>query len=209
MKFNAVVKKADADTELPAYEQIVMAEVYVPMSLDADQEFMTAAEIRKLAHAFLGRQLTTHVDTQHNNDVNGCVVVESFIAREGDPDFIVGSWVVAMWCPIEIFEKVLTGELNGFSIEMEVTRNERRLAYDLPDEIYGMTSIVEGHDHRFKLYINDEGVFAGGITAPSGDDTHFHLIRTGTVTEIAGNPPHRHMFEFIQMYVNGDPVVLS
>lgn len=214
MKFNVVIKKADqasgdTGTDTPTYEQIVMGEVYVPMSLDADQEFMTAEEIRKMAHAFLGKQLTTHVDTQHNNEKNGCIVVESFIARDGDPDFIPGSWVIAVWCPLEMFNKVLSGEINGFSVEAEVLRKDRRLAYDLPDEMYGMTSVKEGHDHRFKIYINDEGLFAGGITAPSGEDGHYHLIKSGTITELAGNPPHRHNFEFIEMYINGNPVVLS
>ncbi len=204
MKSLAVVRKADE------YEQIVMAEVYVPLSLDSDQEFMTAAEIKKLAYAFLGKQLTLAVDTNHDNIVNGAIVVESFIAREGDPLFIAGSWVVAMWLPEDLFARVLAGELNGFSIEAIVQREGKVLEMDLPSEIYGETSEVNGHRHRFKVYVTDDGNFGGGITAMSvgTEDDHYHNIFRGTITEDAGRDAHHHTFEFIQMYQLAETVVL-
>jgi len=201
----AQVKKSDA------YEQIVMAEVYIPYSLDADQEFMTPAEIKKLAYAFLGKQLTRHVDTNHDNEANGAVVVESFIAREGDPIFIKDSWVVAMWLPMDLFQRVLDGELNGFSIQMNVLREDKMLEFDLPEVFYGETTEVQGHKHVYKIYLNSDGNFGGGVTALGGaeDDQHFHYIMQGTFTGDAGSEPHHHNFEFISVYVDGNPVVLS
>jgi len=193
MKVFASVKKSDE------YEQIVMGEVYIPMALDSDGAFMTAEEIKKLAYLFLGKRLQLNVDTNHDNEMNGAIVVESFIAREGDPIFIPGAWVVAVWLPIEVFEKVLSNELNGFSIEMAVLMEKKQIAYNMPSVLYGETSDNSGHKHPFKIYISEA----------SDGDQHYHLISHGTVTNPAGADQHVHTFEFVQLYLDGEPMVIE
>jgi hypothetical protein len=76
-------------------KRLVFGEVYAPNDLDTHGEFMTGEEIEKLAHRFMLKQLTGHVDLMHDQNSNhGTAVVESFIAREGDPDFTPGAWVL-------------------------------------------------------------------------------------------------------------------
>lgn len=68
--------------------RIVYGEVYAPDVIDSQGDTMSAAEIRKMAHHFLAEGRVKQIDVQHNNQVCGAKVVESFIAREGDPTFI-------------------------------------------------------------------------------------------------------------------------
>src|SRR4051812_1507718 len=84
------IKKTDDE------RQLVYGEVYIPMVPDTHGDFMTAPNIEKAAHDFLRRGNVKSIDTEHNLDDNGSEVVESFIARSGDPDFIEGAWVVGV-----------------------------------------------------------------------------------------------------------------
>lgn len=205
------VRKAEDEESAVQYDQVVMAEVYVPYALDSDQEFMTPEEIKKLAWSWMGKNMNHSVDTQHDNILNGGRVVESFIAREGDSLFIPGSWVVAVWLPLETFQRVLSGELNGFSVEFEVIKEKKTLVYNLPEYFFVDTSMTNGHKHRAKIYISDEGNFAGGITTVDADPVgfaHQHLIMRGTATEPASDG-HTHTFEFIHVYLDGDPIVVE
>ena len=105
-------KKSDAK------KQIVFGEVYVPDRRDTDGNFMTAATIEKMAHDFLANSRNSQISKSHDGNNNKGCVVESFIAREGDPDFIAGSWVVGVHIPdVEIWKSIEAGELTGFSIE--------------------------------------------------------------------------------------------
>ena len=70
-------------------ERLVFAEVYAPNRPDSDSEYMDAEGIKKMAYDFMQRMELDSVDSHHNNQlVPGCCVIESFIARKGDPDFI-------------------------------------------------------------------------------------------------------------------------
>ena len=105
-------KKSDAK------KQIVFGEVYVPDRRDTDGNFMTAATIEKMAHDFLANSRNSQISKSHDGNNNKGCVVESFIAREGDPDFIAGSWVVGVHIPdVEIWKSIEAGKLTGFSIE--------------------------------------------------------------------------------------------
>ena len=105
-------KKSDAK------KQIVFGEVYVPNVRDTDGNFMTAETIEKMAHDFLANKKNSQISKGHDGNTDKGVVVESFIAREGDPDFVAGSWVVGVHVPdVEIWKQVENGELTGFSIE--------------------------------------------------------------------------------------------
>ena len=103
------IKKADDEL------QIVYAEVYAPNIPDSQGEFMQPTTIRKMAHSFLAKGFVNQIDTNHDNVTNGSYVVESFIARKNDPDFIEDSWVVGVHVPdSDLWAKIKKGELNGF-----------------------------------------------------------------------------------------------
>ena len=105
-------KKSDAK------QQIVFGEVYVPDRKDTDGNFMTADTIEKMAHDFMAQSRNTKISKGHDGNTDKGCVVESFIAREGDPDFIAGSWVVGVYVPdAKIWKSIEAGELTGFSIE--------------------------------------------------------------------------------------------
>lgn len=95
-------------------QQIVMGEVLIPRVTDAQGDRVDAETVEKAAHAFL--QQSRHLGTNHRQFKEVGEVVESFIAREGDPDFTPGAWVMAVKCSPHVWEKVQTGELTGFSI---------------------------------------------------------------------------------------------
>ena len=99
-------------------KQIVYGEVYVPDRRDTDGNFMTAETIEKMAHDFMMNRRNTQISKSHDGNTDKGCVVESFIAREGDPDFIAGSWVVGVHVPdVEIWKSIEDGRLTGFSIE--------------------------------------------------------------------------------------------
>lgn len=108
----AAFKKSDAK------KQIVFGEVYVPDQRDTDGNFMTAETIEKMAHDFLRNNKNAQISKEHDGYTNKGCVVESFIARENDPDFIRGAWVVGVHIPdADIWKSIEDGELTGFSIE--------------------------------------------------------------------------------------------
>ena len=105
-------KKSDAK------QQIVFGEVYVPDRRDSDGNYMTAATIEKMAHDFLANSRNSRISKGHDGNPDKGCVVESFIAREKDPDFIAGSWVVGVHVPdAQVWKSIEAGELTGFSIE--------------------------------------------------------------------------------------------
>ena len=99
-------------------KQIVYGEVYVPDRRDSDGNFMTAETIEKMAHDFMMNSRNAQISKSHDGNTDKGCVVERFIAREGDPDFVAGSWVVGMHVPdAKIWKSIEDGELTGFSIE--------------------------------------------------------------------------------------------
>jgi len=175
--------------------QIVYGEVYAPDVPDSDGDFMTTETIRKAAHNFLKNQRTHQVDKQHDNDITGAYVVESFIARKDDPVFIDGSWVVGVHVPdVVLWNSIKKGELNGFTLEATAKGVDATLSLDIPPELTGLTNNVEGHTHTFYVSFNSEGVFLGGHT--SDDEGHYHTITSGTQTNTAAN--HAHLFSFVE-----------
>jgi len=99
-------------------KQIVFGEVYVPNVRDTDGNFMTADTIEKMAHDFLANKKNSQISKSHDGMSDKGCVVESFIARDGDPDFATGSWVVGVHVPdVEVWSQIEKGELTGFSIE--------------------------------------------------------------------------------------------
>lgn len=191
---SVAVKKSDAK------KQIVWAEVYAPDRPDADGEFMRAETIEKMAYDFMKAMKLDQVDSQHDQvNKEGCCVVESFIARKGDPDFIEGSWVVGMYVGNEqLWEQIEKGEIAGFSMEAMVIKEPQEVEVDIPDVLEGMTlkSDQSDHDHKFVVRYDEEGRFCGGMTSVHTDG-HFHVIKSGTVTEKASDG-HRHRFSHVE-----------
>lgn len=204
------LKKAEGDREdvlqirkTDEELQIVWGEVYIPGLPDSQGDIMTAEEVRKAAYCFMGAQRLDQIDRMHDKDVKGCgsLVVENFIAREGDPLFIEDAWVIGVHIPDkEIWAAVKRGDYNGFSMEGEATRTEKQFELDLPEEIEGTTSSDNEHDHTFTVRFDDQGQFLGGSTSTDKDPTggpgelHAHGIQKGTITESSGANPHVHRY---------------
>ena len=186
-------------------KQLAYGEVYIPMVPDSQGDFMTAAEIEKMAHGFMMDGLLRGVDTEHDLEDNGSVVVESFIARKGDPDFIEGSWVAVVKVTDELWPLVKSGELGGFSMYGKGERVPTYITIEVPDDgiVKGETDSAEDHTHVFMLRFDDAGNFLGGQT--NEVNGHSHGIKKGTVTEDAGpeGQEHRHRFSFVEALQSG------
>jgi hypothetical protein len=178
--------------------QLVYGEVYSPGVPDAHGDFMTETTIRKMAHGFLENMRVAKIDTNHDHELVDAVVVESFLAREGDPDFIPGSWVAGVHIKDpEVWASVKKGELNGFSIDGKAVGSITEIEIEVPDFVEGRTTKSEanGHSHRFKVHLEEDGTLIGGVT----DEVlgHKHEIKRGTVTEEAEG--HVHRFSFVEL----------
>ena len=179
------VKKVDDEL------QIVYSEVYAPNLPDSQGDFMTKVGVRKMAHNFMAQQNLQAVDTMHDNEENGSIVVESFIARDDDPIFLPGAWVVGIHIPDpEIWQEVKKGNLNGFSMEAMVAVEEVILDVDFPPEVTTQTIEDEsGHQHTLTVKFDADGQFLGGET--NTVDGHKHTIKRMTHVEEAEGHKHR------------------
>lgn len=187
------------------YERVVYSEMLIPETLNAFNDYYTRHSIREFAYAYMVRGFGSTlaggvgIDLEHDEvDVTGQVyVVESFIAREGDPDFIEGSWVVGMYVQDDdIWEQIKNHELNGFSYQAMV--NFFEVEVDLP-HVQMVTGTTEpdpsdGHTHDFFVLLDGEGKIVGGGTTDTNG--HHHPIRRHTFTTEAEG--HVHIFNYIQ-----------
>ena len=185
------VKKADEEM------QVVWGEIYIPDIPDTQNDFMTAVEIEKMAHLFLMDGLSVGaVDVQHDGEIRkGCFIVESFIARKNDPEFIEGAWVVAMKiCDPDLWEDIKTGKLNGFSMQAQVYSTDRMVTLEIPDQIEGLTQkATNGDDHRHQYLVrfDSNGDFQGGVS--NVVNGHKHVIRRRSITEMSVDPVGKEM----------------
>jgi hypothetical protein len=182
----SIKKVAEAEEQ-----RMVWAEVYAPDRLDAGKDFATAEEIRKAAYDFVRSGRLAKVDVMHGNKaVDGVQILETFIARDNDPDFIPGSWVVGIHVPDdELWAKVKKGELNGLSMEALAMTRKVEVEVEIPPVIIGTTSSANDHMHKFYVSYDDQGGFKGGYTDEVNG--HKHVIKAGTVTEAAADHTHR------------------
>ena len=181
-------------------ERLVYGEVYIPLDVDSQGEAMTAAEIRKMAHLFLEKGLVQNIDEMHNKIPSGCAVVESFIARKNDPDeFIEGSWVlVTKITPDELWEKVKSGELNGYSFYGDGPSVKLNATVDIP--VFGKGETEESidgplppHHHPLSLNFDPNGNIIKGHT---GEElSHTHEFSKATATSRSFDHSHRLIFE--------------
>ncbi len=196
---NMFIPVKKLDNEL----QIVWGEVYVPDIPDSQGDFMSVTEVRKMAYGFMSAGLIHKVDRQHNNEETGSMVIESFIARKNDEDFIPNSWVVGIHIPDpSLWAEFKDGTLNGFSMEALVHIEKKMIEIEVPSVLSGITSEAEDHDHNYTIRFNDKGDFLGGET--DSEAGHYHKIMTATVTEGIDSAPngHKHRYSFIEAIVN-------
>jgi hypothetical protein len=182
------------------WEQIVMCEMVIPNTPNAFGDIYTEEATRKFAHDYMKAGLNTNIviDINHNQlDVTGKVyVIESFIARAGDPDFIEGSWVLAMHIPDPaLWGQVLDGTLNGFSFEANCNMQEIEIENLQPRIITGITApdLVDGHTHTYCVQLDALNRPISGGTGET--DGHSHTISTHTYTDY--NNGHDHRFNVL------------
>lgn len=184
------------DTKL----QIVWAEVYVPYVIDSQGDFMTPEEIRRMAYDFVtSGAILNRADVNHSKQEVDAYPVESFIVRDGDPDFpIPGSWVIGQHVPNPaLWSQIEKGEINGFSMDgIATNRSPATVEIDSPEYVRGQTDEVGGHAHAFVVKFDADGTFLGGMTEPS-EDGHRHVISRGTVTDDEAG--HTHRFSFVEL----------
>ena len=169
-------------------KQIVYGVVYAPGEIDAHGEMMLAGDIEQMAHAFLQKMVETGnavIDVEHDNVPVNAYPVESYIeTTEGQP-WPVGSWILGVKiADANLWAKVKSGELNGYSFEAMVSKMPLVVSVEVAPDMLGKTAEAEGHDHVFFLEFNEEGRVIGGTT--SFDAGHRHKIIAGTATEMAG-----------------------
>lgn len=175
-----------------ADKQIATGEVYAPYVLDSHGEMMLPDGVETLAHRFLARFKNDQIDLMHNNKVVRAVVVESFIARKGDPDYNEGAWVLSVKIEDnELWQDIKVGKFNGFSMQAWVNKVEADVEIDYFPHIFGFTENADGHEHAFFIQLNDEGTIVRGVT--SEYDDHVHSIVYATATEDSNDHAHRFM----------------
>ena len=180
------------------YERIVYSELLIPETPNAYADYHTLESVREFAYSFMIKGF--FIDEEHDNvDISDRVhVVESWIARKDDEDFIEGSWVVGMYIgDDDIWDKVLNGELNGFSYEAMVEFTPAIVDAPIVRTVSGITEpdTMDGHTHEYFVLLDPTGnVIAGGTIEDDSD--HTHLIRRHTFTDEAAY--HLHLFNYIQ-----------
>ncbi len=113
-KVAAAIKKSDDEKHL------VFATVYEPDTVDSQGDFAEADEIEKACHLFLNQYRQECVDTEHNQNPNGSIIVESFIKRgsiDEFPETKDGAWCVVIKIrDVEIWDMIKNGEITGVSM---------------------------------------------------------------------------------------------
>ena len=189
---NGTIQALTKDDE--GFERIVFAEVLIPDAPNTYGDYHTKESIREFAYGFMINGFRK--DINHDNvDRQDLYVIESFIAREGDPTFVEGSWVVGMYVEADdVWEKILSGELNGYSYEALVSAYKVDVQLKSDNSRYGVTEPdpYDGHTHEFFVWLDDEGkIMFGGTSASNG---HSHTISMHTVTDSAFEHTHRYNF---------------
>ena len=92
------------------FERIVFGEVLIPDEPNVFGDFHTRQSVREFAYGFMlnGFGINHEHDTPDISDEVS--IIESFIARDGDPTFIIGSWVLGVFVgKDEVWQAILDG----------------------------------------------------------------------------------------------------
>lgn len=188
--------------EAGEFDRVVMAEVLIPNVPNVFGDIYSEENIRDIVEKFAVQGYG--LDINHDQkDVEGkdYVVIESFIARPGDPDFIVGSWVVGIKVLSDtVWQRILDGDLNGFSYEAEAEVTEITLQHLRNRQVVGTTEPdpFDGHTHDYLVIVSPLNRPIAGATGETNG--HSHKIVTHTVTEDSLNDDgrfHSHRYQVI------------
>lgn len=175
------------------WERVVFAEVLIPDVANVFQDYWTREAIKEAAYEFM--RAGYGIDVEHDNlDIIGdAYVVESFIVRPGDPDFIEGSWVIAMKIVSDdLWDKILNNEINGYSYEALLAFLPAVLTTGDDDGVRTGTTepdLEDGHTHSFAILVDENNrPISGGTDETYG---HSHTISNHTVTDEADGHTHR------------------
>lgn len=172
--------------------RLVFGVVYQPNKMDAYGWFMEPDEVEKMAHRFMKLNLSTVIDTNHDNVPNGSYPVQSFIAREGDPDYESGSWVLGVKIVDNtLWQAIVDGELNAYSMEIMVKKTPATVRYEVVPTQVGITEQSDDHEHYFIVEIDDNGRVIKGRTSVSAG--HSHDIEVNSVTQETSGHSHRYI----------------
>ncbi len=193
MRSRTVVKSED--------QRIIYAPVYCPYRVDTDDEAMIPGEIERMAYGFILNGRWDCIDMNHDRVKSGCQVVESFIARKGDPDFVEGEWVLGIKIfRDDVWEKVLKGELNGLSFSSKNVPMRTGYLVDLlhPVSGTGTTEPSDGgplpsHSHDIDIEFTEDARVIPTLTAETLG--HKHEVKRMTATGISVDHAHRLMLE--------------
>ena len=181
-------------TKTDKIHKVVKGIVYTAGDVDTDSETMSVDEVQKNCWNFLAQRKEKNIDIQHDWQESGCYVVESYLTEKNDPNFPENSWVMAVKCTDEIFEKVVNGELNGFSFGGYSNKFVQRVMLEVAKQIIGETNenlnkdIIPAHKHTFILWYDNSGNLVKGHTDTV--DGHMHNISYGTATDVAVSHSH-------------------
>lgn len=189
-------------------ERLVYGEVYAPLQIDTDGEAMLASDIKKMAHDFLASGRVNKIDVQHCLEESGCLVVESFLARVGDPDgFLDGAWVLGVKViPDDLWAMVLSGELNGFSFYGPVIPVPVQATVQMTKSLVGTTEqssdegLLPPHEHPLDLQFTLDGKVVPALTGVALG--HRHVVMRTTATEM--EMEHAHRMILIENEEGGD-----
>jgi len=205
VKVAELIRKADGLTVIEARynitkvldgdQQLVTGQVYSPGTLDAHGHFMTAEDLRKVAHQFMSDGLHTSIDVQHDNRTIDAVIVETFVARDNDPDFEPGSWVATVKVnDAHVWKLIKDGEINGYSFEILTYRKDVVVEVEFSSWYYGFTDPdpYDKHTHPFMVRMDAKGQIAWGKTGLGSDGSPAHSITKSSITDKVGEHTHRY-----------------
>lgn len=175
-------------------ERLVTGQVYAPDTLDSHGHFMTAKELRNVAHQFMMDGLYSSIDIQHNNSSVDAAIVETFIARKGDPEFEEGAWVATTKInDPNVWQAVKDGSINGYSFEILTYRDDMVVEFEYQTWYYGFTdpNPHDKHDHPFMVRLDENGEITWGTTGLGSDGSPAHTISKSNITDKVDEHLHR------------------
>lgn len=186
------------------YKRVVFSEILIPDTPNAYGDISSAAAIEEFAYQFAMQGYGIDVNHDNVNVMGGkAVVVETFIARAGDPDFIVGSWVVGMKILDDnLWQEIVKGNINGYSYEAMCYMQEVIIQNKRNRTVSGTTEpdLQDGHTHTYVAVLD---ALNRPITGSTGvTDGHSHKITSHTYTDASDS--HRHRYQVITNGENND-----
>lgn len=177
------------------WEQVAWAEVLVPDVPNTFGDLYTREAIVGFRDGFMKSEFI--LDIEHDLvDVKNrdYYIVESFIARDDDQDFVPGSWVLGVKIiNDDLWQMILDGEINGFSYEALVSLEPIEWVYDEETRIVVGTTEpdpFDGHTHSYAVVLSAMNKVISGSTGVT--DGHWHELTTHTITDKANGHNHRY-----------------